>query len=165
MKFALTCLLALMLSGTAQAARQESLDRVASVFAMRPVTISCSRVSEDFNLSDSWGYTYLISDEATLRQALCDSISSSRAPLWKQAVGILVLTHESYHMRLWDLRADEAAVECKAIRHFTVSAAMFGYTPEKIELLKPWALMAHWRIAAKAPQYHSKTCKVPNPWK
>lgn len=154
---------ALVVAVDAYAASPADMNRVASIFAMRPVTIACATPETDANLTDAWGYTYLTWDFAVMRQELCDALEHP-TELWSEAVAVAVLVHESYHMRLWPLRANEAVVECRAIRHFKVGARLLGIPPDRVALLLPWALMEHWRLAALVPEYFQVDCKVPNPW-
>lgn len=165
---ALAC--AFALAPAAQAFGDPRLDALASKFAMRPVTIECLTEEEDSTLSYAWGYTYLYWDKAVVDAALCNAAlaiadgAPEREPDWRMAVAVLVLVHESYHMRHWDLRHSEAAVECRAIRHTRVAMRLLGADERLADRLMPWALATHWRIGAVAPEYNSKTCKVPWPW-
>lgn len=90
--------------------------------------------------------------------------STPHSEPWRTAVAISVLTHESYHVRHWRYRADEAQVECQAIRHWSAAAGMLGYDAVAAELLYPWAAAAHFRIGVRAPAYNLPSCKVPWPW-
>lgn len=148
------------------------LDRLASIFAMRPYEIRCPTASAwaDNPLSPYvWGYTTLRWSYAVLDPLLCDAVldvaaGSTDSASWVRAVGVSVLVHESYHGRRWHGRADEALVECKAIRHWTSAMRMLGADEISIDSLKGWALMAHWRLARLADDYYSPSCEVPNPW-
>ena len=155
----------------APAARADSLDhpelsRVASIFAMRPVTIRCATVAEDPIIGQAWGYTYLDTAEATLDQRLCDLLEQRPGGrrLTMQAIAVNTLVHEAYHMRLWDLRGSEGAVECRAIRHFAVGARLLGYPETMIRLMQPRAVSGHWLLVHAFPEYGSAFCQVPAPW-
>lgn len=144
-----------------------TLDRFSTTFAMRPSHIECRTLEEDSLLNDAWGYTYLAWDFAVVTSDLCKAAltrGEGGAPDWEVVLGVLVVVHESYHVRPWSQRGSEGAVECKAIRHVRYAMGMLGYSPETIDRLMPWALAAHWRLAALAPEYFQNGCKVPWPW-
>jgi hypothetical protein len=44
-------------------------------------------------------------------------------PAWQQALGVLVLTHEAFHLRHWRFRRNEGKVECQALVCFRDPAA------------------------------------------
>jgi hypothetical protein len=144
------------------------LAAVASVFAMEPVKVTCSEHGEDSILDfEAWGYVYLAVPEVHMSTYLChaaENVTSDAYGLSLRAIAVLVLTHESYHLRtVWGGRGDEALVECKAIRHFRYSAQMLGASPELATQLRVYALAFHWRLAARHPAYNLAGCTVPRP--
>lgn len=150
----------------------EELDELASRFAMRPYEIRCPTAEEwaDDPWSPlAWGYTRLEWSYAILDPFLCaaalDVVDGSEAfPAWARALAVSVIVHESYHGRRWSGRANEALVECKAIRHWTVAMRLLGASEEIVDELKGWALAHHWRLVRLADEYHLESCGVPNPW-
>ncbi len=163
-------LLAVLAYAPAANAAYESpkLARTASVFAMEPVTVTCSEKGEDWILdTQAWGYVYLAVPEVHMSRYLCEAaenVTSDAYGLSLRAIAVLVLTHESYHLRKqWSARADEAKVECAAVRHFRVAAQMLGASPELATQLRAYALAFHWRLAARHPEYNLKNCVVPRP--
>jgi hypothetical protein len=161
------CVLAGLVCAQAQASEPKyaELERVASIFAMQPVTLECSTPAEDYNLYDAWGYVYLIFPVIHMGDYLCDAAAEiGQHGAGVTALAILVLTHEALHLRKqWSARGDEAKVECKAIRHFRVAAQMLGYTAEQATNLRAYALAFHWKLAARIPEYHLSGCQVPRP--
>lgn len=144
--------------------RYAELARVASIFAQQPVTVTCQTPAEDPELYTAWGYVFLAIPEIHLSPYLCDAAVDKTASAGVRSLAILVLVHESYHLRKqWADRGDEAKVECKAIRHFRVGAMLLGETPEQATVLRAFAIAFHWRLAAKIPEYNLEHCKVPRP--
>lgn len=83
---------------------------------------------------------------------------------WQVANAVLVVAHESFHVRRWALRGSESAVECRAIRHARSSSLILGFSEERSWALLPWQLAFHWRIGVLAPVYASPGCNVPWPY-
>jgi hypothetical protein len=149
------------------------LQRFAAVFAMREAEVRCPSMEEWIrdpiwgtapNPSRAWGYTDMVNDHIVLHPALCAgalAVADPGIPHWQRATGVLVLVHESYHMRLWSRRRNEAKVECQAIRHFKVGARLLGASPELANELLPHALAAHARMERLYPEYRDDKCKVP----
>lgn len=173
----LVLLLALALPTTAGAATTwepaPEATRVANVFAMRTdVEVRCYSETEPLSpdLYGAWGYTLpSISPFVFLNgPTICAGINAIASddpavPDWKKALGALVLAHESYHLRRWKWWGDEGKVECQAIRHWRASVRMLGASTAEADRLFPWALQAHWHLAAAAPQYNWEFCQVPGP--
>lgn len=142
----------------------------ASRIAGQPVEVRCYQHDEpDDPLSiGAWGYVYPNDPVEYMAAEVCAGalgIADNSAPQWMQALGALVLAHESYHLALrYRNRTDEAWTECRAIRHFRYMVMFLGGTPEQATALLPWGLALHWRIAALAPVYNLDGCKVPNPY-
>jgi hypothetical protein len=147
------------------------LDSVASSIAGRPVVVVCLDEGDAGYPGDygAWGYVYLWGDNEFMSQEVCDGLlaltGGPPAALWKQALGVLVLTHESFHLNQHVKQPEnEARTECRAIKNFTRTAGMLGASNEDAERLLPFALAIHWRVAAKAREYFYEPCKVPNWW-
>jgi len=149
---------------TANASTQDPrLDALASSIDGRPMSVECVLKAEDPEMATVWGYTMRIPVNwvrvnATACAAALDPTSD---PLWR-ALGILVVTHESYHQQLsYGARWNEGKVECRAIRHFTVSAEDLGYTADEAWALMPYALFWHYQTAHN-PLYADPSCVVPH---
>jgi len=175
----LWCTLVLVLGGLL-AARPASaydrpllLERVASYFALRPAEVRCPSMEEwtsdpiwgtQPNPQRAWGYTDMVNDHIVLHPALCAgalAVPDATVPAWQRATGVLVLVHESYHLRRWKWRRSEAKVECQAIRHFTTGAELLGASSELANDLLPYALAAHERMVRLFPEYLDRGCKLP----
>jgi len=154
-------------------AKPPELGRVASVFAMRDAEVRCPSTDEWIqdpiwgtgpNPSRAWAYTDMIDEYIVLHPVLCAgalAIADPTVPAWQRATGGLVLVHESYHLRRWSGRRNEAKVECQAIRHFTVAARLLGASAEAANDLLPFALAAHARMVRLFPEYNDPRCKLP----
>jgi hypothetical protein len=152
-----------------------SLNAVASTFAMRPVSVLCYGADEPGSPYDlgAWGYVrkpLRKAHRAHLDADLCDGaldINGADTEVWQRALGVLVLVHESYHLRRWGAAGDEAKVECKAIRHVKVGARMLGASESTVEELWPFALASHYRLAefrvwlTDERPYYDPDCDVP----
>lgn len=121
-----------------------------------------------------WGYVRIptAKQRAEFVDAmLCDAaraVNDSSIPAWNRAMGVLVLVHESYHLRRWGAAGNEAKVHCQAIRHWRVGAALLGASDATITDLWPWALAAYYEEANLQPlfslerhPYRDDDCKVP----
>jgi hypothetical protein len=157
----------------------EQLDRVASILALRPAHVWCSSEAEwrkDPLAKGDWGYVIVyegpddtaIVNPLICRAALAIPAAATDEPTgledWQLAIAALIITHESYHIRLWDLNGDEAAVECRAIRHFAVAMRLLGGSPALAARLLPWALAFHFRMGTLHAEYRSPHCKTPWPY-
>ncbi len=147
--------------------------RVASIYAERTdVTVRCFSEDEAYSPSHlgAWGYTmpllnpivYL--DGPTICAGI-DAIPTDDPAVedWKKAIGVLVLTHEAYHLRHWRWWRSEGRVECQAIRHWRYTVRMLGGTTAQADRLFPWALEAHYHLISFAPEYNYDKCVVPGP--
>jgi len=153
--------------------RPPLLQTVAGYFALRPAEVRCPSMEEwvgdpiwgtSPNPARAWGYTDMINEHIVLHPALCAgamAVSDSTLPLWQRATGTLVLVHETYHLRRWKWRRNEAKVECQAIRHFIVGAQLLGASPELANELLPFALAAHARMVTLFPEYRDRRCRLP----
>ena len=116
------------------------------------------------NPQRAWGYTDMVDDYSVIDPTLCAgvlAVSDPTVPAWQRATGVLVLVHESYHLRHWKWRRSEGKVECRAIRHFTGAAQLLGASPELANDLLPSALAAHEWMVRQYPNYRDPGCKPP----
>lgn len=153
--------------------RPPLIERVASIFALRPVDVGCPTMQEWVsnpiwgngpNPQRAWGYTDMLHDFSVIQPLLCAgaaAVTDTAIPAWQRATGALVLVHESYHLRHWAGRYSEAKVECQAIHHFQQGAQLLGASPELANDLLPYALAAHDRMIRLYPNYHERACKIP----
>src|SRR5664279_2050835 len=80
-------------------------------------------LGDPVDAQDVYGRTFTRTAVVEFRSDLCpilDDLVSSAADDSTKALAVLPLVHESYHVRRWSWRLDEARVECEAIRHFRV---------------------------------------------
>jgi hypothetical protein len=174
---ALVCVLLLSASSAFSYTESMPLASVASTFAQRPVAVRCYEPLEDDSPSGegAWGYviqplgwaSFLALDERLCEGAL--NVNNSALPIWERALGVLVLTHESYHLRRWGAAGNEAKVECRAIRHWRVSAKMLGASDAAIDEIWPFALASHYHLtefmlADGTRPYYDENCVVPPLW-
>ncbi len=151
--------------------RSPELEQVSKVFANgRGWPVRCDTPEEwaDTGADPLWAFAYTQMDEryVVLRGDLCpfaEHPEDETTPPWDRALAVLVLIHESYHVRAWPLRRVEGRVECQAIRHFTVGAQLLGATPDQAQELLPYALAWHYLIARPGTAYEWRKCRVP-PW-
>lgn len=162
---------------TAQSAsafeRPPLIEQVSAAFALRPVDVRCPTMQEwlsdpiwgnDPNSQRAWGYTDMVNDFSVIHPFLCAgalAVTDPSVPAWQRATGVLVLVHESFHLRHWSGRYSEAKVECQAIRHFRRGAELLGASPELANDLLPYGLAAHDRMVRLYPNYVDRTCKRP----
>jgi hypothetical protein len=168
--------LILAMPGAAVAQRDPdaTLDRVASSIAGRPVVVVCLEEGDAGYPGDygAWGYVYLWGDNEFMATEVCDGLyalshnaSVHNVPDWKQALGALVLTHESFHLNQQVKEpGDEARTECRAIKNVQRTITLLGADEGTYERLFPYLLALHWRIAARIQEYYYEPCKVPNWW-
>lgn len=156
------------------------LAAVASRFAGHPVHVRCYQRGEEADPYDAygaWGYVFAdwyreahrLGPDIHLAQLVCDGAlavgqAAPGVPLWVQSLGVLVLVHEAYHLaaRYRD-HEDEAATECRAVRHARYMAAFLG-GEERWEDLKVGVLALHYLLVHLAPQYDDLDCVVPGWW-
>jgi hypothetical protein len=151
---------------------QVALDAAATWMANSPITVRCMASDEPKSPAsmDAWGYSFLFAPVIYLDSQVCDGALAivhhdTTVPLWEEALGALVLTHESFHQRL-DLknRGNEAATECRAIRHTAYMIRHLGGSEGLEQELMPLALAMHFRIGAINEPYNDPYCKVPWYW-
>jgi hypothetical protein len=153
--------------------RPATLERVASILALRETEVRCPSVEEwvadpiwgvGRTPARAWAYTNMVKDRMVLHPALCAgalAVSDPTVPQWERAAGALVLVHEAYHVRRWAGRWDEAKVECRAIREFANGVVLLGGSRELANELLPSALAVHLRMGALLPEYRKRDCKLP----
>lgn len=115
------------------------------------------------NAEEIYGRTFTQAPVVEFRPDLCpilDNLAYSSAEDSTKALAVLTLIHESYHVRHWKWRLDEAHVECQAIRHFRVGVRVLGGSQQLADQLFPLALSWHDHIT-QDPAYYLASCAVP----
>jgi hypothetical protein len=141
------------------------LNEVAKVYSLGVGEIRCPTPAEwndDFGSSRGDGYTNLRADYAVLSPEVCEGalgVGSAAIPDWQEALGVLVLTHESFHLRHWRWRRNEGKVECQALVYFREAAVRLGATPSHAHELYAYALGLHAYQVSLFPQYRDKSCR------
>src|SRR5262249_43614448 len=91
--------------------RPPMIERIASVFALRPVDVRCPTMQEWLsdpiwgngpNPQRAWGYTDMVHDFSVIHPQPCAGalgVTDPTLPAWQRATGVLVLVHESFHLR------------------------------------------------------------------
>jgi hypothetical protein len=98
------------------------------------------------------------------RSDLCpilDNLTNSSADDSTKALAVLSLVHESYHVRRWKWRLDEAHVECQAIRQFRLGVLVLGGSKQLADRLFPLGLGWHQHITEHNTSYALASCQVP----
>ena len=114
----------------------------------------------------AWSYTNVRRDYSVLPPFLCVgalNVGNSAVPLWQQAAGAWTLVRESFHLRHWRFRRNEAKVLCQTIVYFTEAAVRLGATEQQASELYPYALALHWQVTKLYPWDRDPGCVVP-PW-
>jgi hypothetical protein len=136
-----------------------------------PAQVRCPDSLEEWSLDlggplaaeEIYGRTFTRTSVVEFRFDLCpilaDLVGSSADDSTK-ALAVLTLLHESYHVRHWAWRLDEARVECQAIRHFRVGVRVLGGSQQLADELFPLALSWHTSIT-RTPAYYLPSCRVP----
>jgi hypothetical protein len=150
-----------------------ALNALASHWAKRDVVVECPASLEtwiaDKNAGGTWAYTFRDADWTRIKVGLCEAALAAEQPdyggiePWVVAIAVHVITHESWHLRLWQGRRDEARVECKAIRSDRRSFLRLGATPDQADDLYSWAWAFHIRQAKLFPEYRLKGCGAKRP--
>jgi hypothetical protein len=147
------------------------LEAVASMIAGQPLEVRCwvnDGSDPDADVS-AWGYVYLRTPIVYLDPAPCAGAQALAAgamlPLWQLALGALVLTHESYHLKTslpyWR-RGDEAQTECRAIKRVYQTMLDLGISTDLADAILPWAIAEHFKIETLADgAYNYPSCAVP----
>jgi hypothetical protein len=145
------------------------LAEVTHVYSLGVGEVRCASREEwdaDFAASVGWAYTNIRDEYAVLGPPVCEgalNVGSANVPLWQQALGVLVLTHEAFHLRRWRFRRNEAKVECQAIVYFKEAAERLGATAAQAHDLYPYALALHAHQIRLFPHYRDPKCVIP-PW-
>ena len=135
------------------------LNEVAHVYSLGAGEVRCpSRAEwdEDWASSFGWAYTNVREDYTVLGPVVCAGalgVGSADVPAWQQALGVLVLTHEAFHLRHWRFRRNEGKVECQALANFRDATRRLGATAAQAEDLYPYALALHGYKVRLFPQY------------
>lgn len=166
----LSLLVAVALAPSATAYEVPSkLNEVARIYSLGVGEVRCpSRAEwdEDWASSFAWAYTNVREDYTVVGLVVCAGalgVGSSEVPLWQQALGALVLTHEAFHLRHWRFRQNEGKVECQALANFRDAARRLGATAAQAEDLYPYALALHGYKVRLFPAYRDPACVIP-PW-
>jgi hypothetical protein len=120
-------------------------------------------LGDPLNAEDVYGRTFTRTEVVEFRSDLCtilDNLADSSADDSTKALAVLTLVHESYHVRRWRWRLNEAHVECQAIRHFRVGVRVLGGSQQLADRLFPLGLSWHNQIA-RNPSYNLSSCEVP----
>ena len=164
----LAALAAVLLAPAARAYDTPStLNEVARVYSLGVGEVRCPSQAEwdaYHGSAFAWGSTNLREDYSTLAPAMCEGASGvggTSIALWQQAAGVWVLVHESFHLRHWRFRRDEAKVECQAMVYFRDAAMRLGATAAQAEELYPYALALHVRQTELFSWYRDKSCRAP----
>ena len=145
------------------------LETVARVYSLGVGEVRCASEAEweaDFASAVGWAYTNMRDEYTVLGPRVCAGalgVGTDEVPLWQQALGALVLTHEAFHLRRWRFRRNEGKVECQAIVYFKDAAQRLGATAAQAENLYPYALALHAHQLRLFPRYRDPGCVVP-PW-
>jgi hypothetical protein len=166
----LAVLIVLVLAPTVRASERPAvLEEVADVYSLGVGEVRCASSAEwdaDFASSVGWAYTNVRDEYTVLGPHVCAgalNVGTANVPLWQQALGALVLTHEAFHLRRWRYRRNEGKVECQAIVHFKDAAQRLGATAAQAEDLYPYALALHAHQVRLFPAYRDPKCVIP-PW-
>jgi hypothetical protein len=167
---ALAAVLALTAAASAGAYERPSrLNDVARTYSLGTGEVRCPSAAEweaDFGSSFGYAYTNLVQDYAVLSPLVCagaDAVGSTRVPGWQQALGVLVLVHESFHLRRWRWRRNEGKVECQAMVYFREAAVALGATESEAYDLYAYAIALHDYKLKVFPQYRDRSCRL-TPW-
>ncbi len=146
-----------------------TLNEVALVYSLGVGEVRCPTDEEwGGDVGSTLGYAYMQTgrEYAALSPVVCRGalgVATAEVPDWQQALGVLVLVHESFHMRRWRWRRNEAKVECQALVHFREAAVRLGATPEHAHALYAYALVLNAYQSSVQPQYRDRSCRVA-PW-
>lgn len=174
---ALVTVLLALLAGTARAsATYPELDAVASWLAMRPVEVRCLTQEEsdaDMNIV-VWGasaYVEVIegkpADYTVFSYGLCERLLSVLSNSWQgrytlSSLGwaVLVIAHESGHLRGHGWWGSESRTNCWALRHVRYTALRLGASDDLARGIRSWASWWYWR---QPSEYRLPGCKIPTP--
>jgi hypothetical protein len=166
--FAVLLVLTLVPAASASEAPPKLVD-VVHAYSLGVGELRCASRAEwdaDFASAVGRAYTNMREDYAVLGPGVCEgalNVGTANVPLWQQALGALVLTHEAFHLRRWRFRRNEGKVECQAIVYFKDAAQRLGATAAQAEELYPYALALHAHQIRLFPAYKDPKCVIP-PW-
>jgi hypothetical protein len=169
-RLASAILAALVASSSAAAYETHAkLKQVADAYSLGVGEVRCASPEEwdaDFGASFGWAYTNLRDEVAVLSPVVCEgalNVASKDVPAWRQALGVLALIHEAFHLRRGGTASDEGKVECQAMVHFKEAAQRLGASRAEAEDIYPYALALHQRQLRLFPRYRDPKCVLP-PW-
>ena len=145
------------------------LDAVASHFAMRDVRVLCRNEDEDTYLVWAWGYVNWPIAEQTdtkIHEKLClgalaIDLDVPEVPDWQKALGVMVIVHESFHLKHVRNALSEKITECRAFRKYDEAFRLLGAEPAVMARLMPLAIARHFWFLREIPKYDLKSCETP----
>lgn len=173
----LAALLSLILAAPAQAfSTHPELDATASWLAQRPAEVRCytqEEADQDVALTLFGAAAYVDvtpdgpSEYTVFSPGLCEKLLSIRDGSWRGryslsalAWAVLVLTHESGHLRGWAWWTSEAKTNCWALRHVRYTALRLGASDDLSLGIRSWAV--YW-YRQQPPEYRLAGCRIPFP--
>jgi hypothetical protein len=145
--------------------RNAGIKEVAAVYSLGVGDVRCPLAAEwdaDFASSFGYAYTNMRDDYAVLSPLVCAGaagVGSTQVPRWQQALGVLVLVHEAFHLRHWRWRRNEGKVECQAMVYFREAAVRLGATKEEAYELYAYAIALHLYKVKLFPEYRDRACR------
>jgi hypothetical protein len=145
--------------------RPSRLNEVAAAYSLGAGEVRCPSAAEwesDFGASFGYAYTNLARDYAVLSPLVCAGargVGSPTVPASQQALGVLVLVHESFHLRHWRWRRNEGKVECQAMVYFREAAAALGASEAEAYDLYAYAIALHVYKVSLFPEYRDRSCR------
>lgn len=169
---ALVALAALLLAPAASGWwSQPTLDGTASWLAQRDVSVRCltQREAERLNVAGGWtpghavGRGWWFAPRTMLSPGYCEAVLSLLDPesAWArgtQAAALMVLVHESGHMRNARWSASEAGTQRWALQRFRSAALRLGLEPALASELLVHAVAFHLALPAS---YRASDCRRP----
>jgi hypothetical protein len=166
--FGLAALAALVLAvGAAAYDKPALLNEVSAVYSLGAGEVRCPSTEEwrsDAASSFSHAYTHMLENYAVLSPTACAGargVGTAEIPDWQEAFGILVLVHESFHLRKWRWRRHEGKVECQAMVYFQDAAVRLGASKEHAYELYSYALAMHANTIRNFRDYRDRKCVLP----
>jgi hypothetical protein len=178
MRLLLVLVVALVLVGTAEAARYPiywpAVTSLASEIAGRPVDIYCESPGEwagdpvhlelgDGNLAYTWFHTATLPGYAVLSPYICGGLvllladpneqSGISGYYEREGIALIAFLHETIHLR--DRTRNEALVQCRALKELPSLIARIGVSLVNADRL---ISAAHAHNATLPPHYHGATC-------
>jgi hypothetical protein len=146
--------------------RSARINDVAAVYSLGVGEVRCPSHAEwdaDFASSIGYAYTNLVDDYAVLAPVVCAGaagVGSRHVPDWQQALGVLVLVHEAFHLRHWRWRRNEGKVECQAMVYFREAAVRLGASEGHAYELYAYAIALHAYKVRIFPAYRDRACRL-----